>query len=192
MTTETQLNFADQYRSELHATIDMIDTAKVQQAIAWMNEARLAERHIFICGNGGSAATSSHFVVDMIKGASGKVDPRFRIMALTDQIPTMTAYANDVHYESIFLEPLRNFAKPGDVVIGVSGSGNSPNVWKAVDYANGAGCKTIALTGCDGGKLASLGQLNIHINSSHMGRIEDAHMIICHMICYSFMDNIKR
>ncbi len=187
MSTRTPADFADHYRAELHHAIDAIDTAKVQQAIDWMEQARLAGRHIFICGNGGSAATSSHFVVDMIKGASSKLDPRFRIMALTDQIPTMTAYANDVHYDSVFIEPLRNFATPGDLVIGLSGSGNSPNVWKAIEYANQAGCKTIALTGCSGGKLAGLGQLNIHIPSSHMGRIEDAHMVICHMMCYYFM-----
>ena len=91
-------------------------------------------------------------------------------------------------YDAIFVEQLKNFANPGDLVMGISGSGNSPNVLRAMEYANSIGCKTIGLTGRDGGKLAGLTQLNIHVANPHMGRIEDAHMVICHMICYYFMD----
>jgi D-sedoheptulose 7-phosphate isomerase len=109
-------------------------------------------------------------------------------MALTDSLPTMTAYSNDVGYDCVFLEQLKNFAEPGDIVMGISGSGNSPNVLCAMDYANTLGCKTIGLTGRDGGKLGGLVQLNIQVPVPHMGRIEDAHMIVCHMIGYYFMD----
>jgi D-sedoheptulose 7-phosphate isomerase len=123
-----------------------------------------------------------------VKGASYNRNQRFRIMALTDQMATLTAYANDVSYDCVFVEQLRNFAQQGDLVMGISGSGNSPNVLRALEYANSIGCKTVALTGRDGGKLGPLAQLNIQVNAPHMGRIEDAHMIVCHMIGYYFME----
>ncbi|MDQ6676366.1 MAG: SIS domain-containing protein [Acidobacteriota bacterium] len=182
------MNFAEQYKTQLQQTIEMIDMGKVQQAIDAFAEARSAGRHIFVCGNGGSASSSSHFVCDMVKGASFNRAERFKIMALTDQMPTITAYANDVSYDSVFVEQLRNFAQPGDLFVGISGSGNSPNVLRAIEYANSIGCKTIALTGRDGGQLGPMAQLNIHVGVPHMGRIEDAHMIVCHMICYYFME----
>lgn len=183
------MTFAEQYKTDLLTTIDLIDLAKVQHAIDLFEAARTAGKHIFVCGNGGSAATSSHFVCDVIKGASVNRTERFKIMALSDQIPTLTAFANDMSYDSVFVEPLRNFAEPGDLFMGISGSGNSPNVLRAMEYANSVGCKTIALTGRDGGQLAPMAQLNIGVGVPHMGRIEDAHMIVCHMICYYFMEN---
>lgn len=182
------MTFLEQYKSSLHQTIDMLDMTKVQQAIHLFTEARAQGKHIFVCGNGGSASSSSHFVCDMVKGASFNKPERFKIMALTDQLPAITAYANDVSYDSIFVEQLRNFAQPGDLFMGISGSGNSPNVLRAIEYANSVGCKTIALTGRDGGQLAPMANLNIHVGVPHMGRIEDAHMIVCHMIAYSFME----
>ena len=182
------MTFADAYRNELRGVVDSIDTGVVQQAIGLFDEARRDSKHIFVCGNGGSASTASHFACDMVKGASYQRDLRFRIMALTDQLPTLTAYANDVSYDCVFVEQLRNFAQPGDLFMGISGSGNSPNVLRAIEYANEIGCKTIALTGRDGGKLAPLAKLNIHVPAPHMGRIEDGHMIVCHMIAYYFME----
>src|SRR6185503_18142656 len=178
--------FAEDYRNETLRALELIPLEKVQQAIDWFREARDAGHRIFVCGNGGSASTASHFACDIVKGASFNRQPRFRIIALTDQIPTITAYANDVSYEAVFVEQLKNFAEPGDLFMGISGSGNSPNVLRAIEYANSIGCKTIALTGRDGGKLGALAQLNIHVPVPHMGRIEDAHMIICHMIGYYF------
>jgi D-sedoheptulose 7-phosphate isomerase len=103
----------------------------------------------------------------------------------------LTAYANDVHYDCVFAEQLKNFAQPGDVFMAISGSGNSPNVLRAMEYANSIGCKTIAMTGRDGGKLGGMAGLNIHVPAPHMGRIEDGHHIICHMICYYFMEADK-
>jgi D-sedoheptulose 7-phosphate isomerase len=182
------MNFAEQYKTALQETISNIDTDKVGQAIEWFDEARAQAKHIFVCGNGGSASTASHFACDMVKGASFNRDSRFRIMALTDSLPTLTAYSNDISYECVFVEQLKNFAQAGDLVMCISGSGNSPNVLRAAEYANAIGCKTLALTGRDGGKLAPLAQLNIQVPVPHMGRIEDAHMIICHMIAYRFMD----
>jgi D-sedoheptulose 7-phosphate isomerase len=182
------MSFPNHYRSELLRAIDTIDTERVAQAIEWFHEARANGRHVFVCGNGGSASTASHFVCDMVKGASYKRDQRFKIMALTDSLPTLTAYSNDVGYDCVFAEQLKNFAQRDDVVMCISGSGNSPNVLCAMEYANSIGCKTIALTGRDGGKLGPLAQLNLHVPVPHMGRIEDGHMIICHMIAYHFME----
>jgi D-sedoheptulose 7-phosphate isomerase len=185
------MNFAEAYKTDLLKAIDTIDLGKVDQAIQWFKDARAGGKHIFVCGNGGSASTASHFACDVVKGASFNRESRFRIMALTDQLPTLTAYANDVSYEAVFVEQLKNFANPGDLFMGISGSGNSPNVLRAIEYANQAGCRTMALTGRDGGKLGPLAQLNIQVPVPHMGRIEDAHMIVCHMICYYFMDTEK-
>ena len=181
-------NFPEQYKNELLKTIGLIDMDKVNQAIDWFREARDNSRHIFVCGNGGSASSASHFACDIVKGASYQRDKRFRMMALTDSLPTLTAYSNDVGYDCVFAEQLKNFAQKGDIVMCISGSGNSPNVVRAAEYANSIGCKTIALTGRDGGKLGPLANLNIQVAVQHMGRIEDAHMIVCHMIGYYFME----
>ncbi|MEO8025407.1 MAG: SIS domain-containing protein [Bryobacteraceae bacterium] len=184
--------FPAQYRDELVRALHAIDAEKVQQAIDWMREARDAGGTIYTAGNGGSAATASHFVCDMVKGASYKRAKRFKMMALVDNMATLTAYANDVHYNEVFAEQLQNFAQPGDIFMAISGSGNSPNVLRAMEVANAAGCKTIALTGRDGGKLGPMAQLEINVGVPHMGRIEDGHHIVCHMICYSFIDNEKQ
>jgi D-sedoheptulose 7-phosphate isomerase len=182
------VTFPTEYKRSLLEAIERIDLASVDRAIEWFRVARDLGRRIFVCGNGGSASTASHFVCDMVKGASQCGNARFRIQALTDSVPTLTAYSNDIGYEVVFVEQLRNFAEPGDLFMAISGSGNSPNVVRAMEYANSAGCRTIALTGRNGGKLGPLAQLNIQIEAPHMGRIEDAHMIVCHMICYYFMD----
>jgi D-sedoheptulose 7-phosphate isomerase len=181
-------DFSRQYKLDLRAAIDSIDEEAVGRVVDILRDARDTGRAIFVCGNGGSAATASHFVCDMVKGASFNRASRFRILALTDSLPTLTAYSNDVGYECVFAEQLKNFAQPGDVVVAISGSGNSPNVLRAVEYANSIGCRTIALTGRDGGRLGALAGLNLRVPVPHMGRIEDAHMIVSHMISYYFMD----
>ena len=182
------MSYPQLYKDELLKAIESIDVEKVGQAIAMLARARDEGRRIFVCGNGGSASTASHFATDLVKGASYGRTPRFRILALTDSLPTITAYSNDVSYECIFVEQLKNFAEPGDVVIGISSSGNSPNVLRAVEYGNSIGCRTIALSGRDGGHLGPLAQLNIQIAHGHTGRIEDLHMVVLHMIGYSFME----
>ena len=182
------MNFPTEYKTKLLHALETIDLNQVQKAIDVLSTAREEDRQIFVCGNGGSAATANHFACDMVKGASYGRPKRFRITALSEQIPTMTAYANDVGYDAVFVEPLKNFARPGDIVIALSGSGNSPNVIRAIEEANSIGCYTIGLSGRDGGRLAPLVKLNVHVDDVHMGRIEDGHMTICHMICYHFMD----
>jgi len=176
------MSFSQLYLEAVRDTLTRIDLARVEQAIAWFGEARQNKRQIFVCGNGGSASTSSHFAADMAKCA------RFRILALNENLSTITAYANDLGYDSIFAEQLKNFAVAGDLVMCLSGSGNSPNVVRAVEYANSNRCRTIALTGRGGGQLGALAQLNIQVPVPHMGRIEEAHMVICHMIAYRFIE----
>jgi D-sedoheptulose 7-phosphate isomerase len=183
------LEFASEYRSKVLSALETVRLEEVSLAIEILQEARARDRHIFVCGNGGSASTASHFVCDMVKGASFQRQSRFRILALTDSLPTITAYSNDVGYDCIFVEQLKNFAQPDDVFLAISGSGNSPNVVCAMEYANSIGCQTIALTGRDGGKLGQLAKLQIRVAEPHMGRIEDAHLIVCHMLCYYFMEN---
>lgn len=180
--------FPQQYKTDLLQAIDSLDLEKVGEAIEMLAKARVENRRIFICGNGGSASSASHFATDMVKGASYGRTSRFRILALTDSLPTITAYSNDVSYECVFVEQLKNFAEPGDVVIAISSSGNSPNVLRAIEYGNSLGCRTIALSGREGGQLGPLAQLDIRVAHPHTGRIEDLHMVVLHMISYYFME----
>jgi D-sedoheptulose 7-phosphate isomerase len=181
--------FTNAYRQRLKDAIDTIDLNAVSKAISILAATRDNGKTIFVCGNGGSAATASHFACDMIKGASYGRSRRFRILALTDPFPTISAYSNDVDYECVFVEQLKNLSNSGDTVIGISGSGNSANVIRALEYGNSIGCTTIALTGRDGGRLGPIANVQIRVAEPHMGRIEDSHMIVCHMFGYYFMEN---
>ncbi len=180
--------FIADYQARLSQVVARIPLDRVAQAVEWLREARDGGNTIFVCGNGGSAATASHFVCDVLKGCSYGRERRFRILALNDNLPALTAYSNDVSYECVFAEPLKNLARPGDVLIAISGSGNSPNVLRAAEWANANGLRTIGLTGRDGGKLGALSRLEIRVPDMHMGRIEDGHMIVCHMLAYYFME----
>jgi D-sedoheptulose 7-phosphate isomerase len=182
------MSFVDSYRSQVLEAIDAINLQQVEQAIEWFREARAAGRMIFVAGNGGSAATASHLVCDLVKDVSYGRDLRFRAMALQDAIPTATAYSNDVDFSEGIAETLRNFAQPGDLYMALSGSGNSMNLVKGVECAHALGCRTLALTGRDGGKLGAAAQLNIQVSVRHMGRIQDAHHIVCHMLSYAFSE----
>jgi D-sedoheptulose 7-phosphate isomerase len=182
-------DFLTKYRSDLARTVEALPLDRVQKVIEVFEEARDHGRRIFTCGNGGSAATASHFVCDIVKGASYGRDTRFKILCLSDNQATLTAYSNDVSYDVALMEPLKNFAEPGDVLLAISGSGNSPNVIHAVEWANAAGLTTIGLTGRDGGKLGKAAQIEVNVSNPHMGRIEDAHMAVCHMVAYYFMEH---
>lgn len=182
------MHFLKCYKDDLLMALESIDLDRVAKAIEILERARDEQRRIFVFGNGGSATTASHFATDMIKGASYGRPSRFRVIALTDALPTITAYANDVSYESIFVEQLKNFAEPGDVLVAISSSGNSPNVLRAVEYGNSISCHTIALTGRDGGKLGPMAQLELQVTHAHTGRIEDLHVVVLHMMGYYFME----
>jgi D-sedoheptulose 7-phosphate isomerase len=178
----------DDYRSKLVAALNGIDLERVQAFLDVLSAARDAGNTIFTCGNGGSAATASHFATDLGKGASYGKPSRFKVLALTDSISTITAYANDVSYEVVFAEQLINHAKPGDVLVCITGSGNSPNVLRSVEAAKELGVTTVAMTGFAGGQVGPMVDIHINVPDDHMGRIEDAHMSLCHMTAFSFID----
>ncbi|MFH1570721.1 MAG: SIS domain-containing protein [Gemmatimonadota bacterium] len=178
------------YLDDLQAALAALDAAAVRQVRDLVAEARDRGAQIFLCGNGGSAATASHMTNDLGKGASyGRAAARrFRVVSLADNVPWLTALANDVSYEAIFAEQLENLGQPGDLLIAISGSGNSPNVLRAVEVARRKGMKSVGLTGFDGGKLAGAADLAIVAASHHMGRVEDIHTVILHAVCYYFME----
>jgi len=171
------------------AALDSIPLDQVERIITVLQDAIAKDRQIFVFGNGGSAANASHFVTDLGKGASDKVSKRFRCMSLNDNVSWLTALGNDYTYEDVFSRQLMNFANPGDILLVMSVSGNSPNVVKAVEWAAANGLETIALVGAKKGRVGSLAKHAIVIDSAHYGRVEDAHMGICHMLCYAFMEN---
>lgn len=181
--------FVQNYIDDNLKLLAALDAKAVAKVIVEFGKARDQDKRIYAIGNGGSASTASHFVVDMGKGASIGRDKRFKTIPLTDNMEWVTALSNDISYDDVFIEQLKNFAEPGDVLLAISGSGNSENVLRAVKYANEVGCVTIGFTGFGGGKLHSLVDHSIVVPSSHMGRIEDIHVILQHMICYYYMEN---
>jgi D-sedoheptulose 7-phosphate isomerase len=177
------------YVAAQKAALDSIPLGTVAELIATLQKALQEDRQIFVFGNGGSAANSSHFATDLGKGSSDKIGRRFRVLSLTDNVSWMTALGNDYAYDQIFVRQLMNYGRPGDVALGISVSGNSPNVVKAMEWANHNGLHTIALVGAKRGAMAELARQCIVIEDTHYGRVEDAQMGICHMLCYAFMEN---
>ena len=168
------------YFLKLKRTIDSISIENFNEVIKILVKGKEDNRTLFIMGNGGSAATASHFVCDFNKGLSVEGEKRFKFICLNDNIPSLMAIANDLSYEEIFVEQLKNFFQEGDLVIGISGSGNSINVIKAINYANSKGGITIGFTGFDGGKLMNICTHNINIPISDMQITEDLHMVLDH------------
>jgi D-sedoheptulose 7-phosphate isomerase len=182
------MTFAADYLEELKKALAGLDTAALGQAISVLREARDRGRSIFVAGNGGSAAIASHLVVDLLKGASYGRTKKFRVISLADDLPTVTAYLNDVGPDAVFVEPLKNFAQEGDVLVAISGSGDSRNILAAVEYAASAGCRTIGLTRAGGGALGGLVELRLEVPSEHMGRLEDCFSAMAHILAYAFME----
>ena len=171
------------------AAHDSIPVDAVAQLIELLRAAHKENRQLFVFGNGGSAANSSHFATDLGKGASDRLGKRFRVLSLNDNVSWMTALANDYSYEDIFVGQLQNYGQPGDLALAMSVSGNSPNCVKALDWAKKNSLRTIALVGAKRGRMAEIADHVLVINDTHYGRVEDAHMGICHMLCYAFMEN---
>jgi D-sedoheptulose 7-phosphate isomerase len=169
--------------------LDSIPADGVAQLVEKLREALKEDRQIFAFGNGGSAANASHFATDLGKGASDKVGKCFRVLSLNDNVSWLTALGNDYAYDQVFVRQLRNYGKPGDLVLTMSVSGNSPNLVKALEWAKQNGLITVALVGAKRGRMAELADQVIVINDTHYGRVEDAHMGICHMVCYAFMEH---
>ncbi len=177
------------YLTSQKAAHDSIPLDEVAQVIEKLRLALKEDRQVFVFGNGGSAANASHFATDLGKGSSDKVGKRFRVLSLNDNVSWMTALANDYAYEDAFVGQLQNFGRPGDLALGISVSGNSPNCVKALDWARKNGLKTVALVGAKRGRMAEIAEQSIVINDTHYGRVEDAQMAICHMLCYAFIEN---
>jgi D-sedoheptulose 7-phosphate isomerase len=177
------------YLSAQKTAHESIPVETVAQLIQTLREALKQDRQIFVFGNGGSAANASHFATDLGKGASDKTGKRFRVLSLNDNVSWLTALANDYAYEDAYVGQLQNYGKAGDVAIGISVSGNSPNCVKALEWAKNSGLRTIALVGARRGRMAELAEQVIAINDTHYGRVEDAQMAICHLLCYAFMEN---
>ena len=171
------------------AAHDSIPVSAVAELIGRLRSALHENRQIFVFGNGGSAANASHFATDLGKGASDKVGKRFRVLSLNDNASWMTALANDYAYEDIFAGQLQNYGQPGDLALGLSVSGNSPNCVKALAWAKQNGLHTVALVGAKRGRMAEIAEQVIIINDTHYGRVEDAQMSICHLLCYAFMEH---
>jgi len=179
-------NFAKKYLGDLKELINTIDMNEMTEFIKELENAYKNGKTIFIMGNGGSAATASHFACDINKGVSSKLQKKFKVLCLNDNIPIMSAYANDISYDSIFIEQLKNFIMNDDLVIGISGSGNSKNILNAINYANKVGGRTFGIIGCDGGKLKSIAQKSLIVRSFDMQKIEDCHMILTHLTMQYF------
>jgi len=174
--------FADVYIGELVSLLNSFRTDRFDRIMKTLLDAYEKESNIFVMGNGGSGSTASHFACDINKGCSMDLEKKFRVYCLNDNIPTMLALANDVSYEAVFVEQMKSFFSSGDVVIGISGSGNSENVLRAIQYANENKGKTIGLSGFSGGKLSSLAHISFVAEIDDMQKIEDLHMIVVHMI----------
>ncbi len=181
-------DWINHYIAQQKAALDSIPADAVAQLVESLRTAWREDRQIFVFGNGGSAANASHFVTDLGKGASDKLSRRFRCMSINDNTPWITALGNDYAYDQIFVKQLMNFARPGDVLLSMSVSGNSPNLVKAYEWGNQNKLQTIAMVGAKRGKLAEIAQHTIVIASEHYGRVEDAHMTICHLLAYAFME----
>jgi len=168
--------------------LDSIPVAQVAQLIELFAQAVKEERQVFVFGNGGSAANCSHFATDLGKGSSDKLKKRFRVLSLCDNVSWLTALGNDYAYEDVFVGQLQNYARPGDLAFSLSVSGNSPNCVKALAWARDHGLQTIAVVGAKRGRMAEIAEHVLVIDDTHYGRVEDAQMGICHLICYAFME----
>jgi len=166
------------YLSSVNGTLNNINIEYIDQFVRLLLDTYHNERSIYIFGNGGSATTASHFCGDLIKGVSYGLDKRFKAICLSDNLPALMAIANDISYDDIFIEQLKNFVKKDDLVIGLSGSGNSINVVKAIEYANSIGAKTVGICGYKGGKVKDLAHLTIHATINDMEIAEDIHHLV--------------
>ncbi len=179
----------NEYISSLNNTLTSISIDEIEKVAQLLINARDAGNNIFIFGNGGSGSTASHFACDINKGVSYNRDKRFKVICLNDNIPTMLAYSNDVGYDVVFSEQLKNFVQPNDLVIGISGSGNSKNVLLAMEVALQHNAITVGITGFTGGKLKQMVHYSLNANVNDMQISEDVHMIWVHIMMKCLMTN---
>src|SRR3954463_13165563 len=168
------------YLERVCEEVRRLDPAQVEALAGLIEEAYHAGRFVFICGNGGSGSNSSHLCEDLAKCTLRDFErqKRLKVLSLTDNTPAILAWGNDEGFDRIFVEQLKNLASPGDLLLAISGSGNSPNILKAVDWANRKGLTTVGLTGFGGGKLKALAHHNLHVDIDDMGIVESLHQVV--------------
>ncbi len=168
-----------------------VDTGVLDRAIAALEEAYVTDKAVYTIGNGGSAANASHFAQDLSKGTLAlDEDKRFRVLSLVDNVAFLTAIANDIAYEAVFTFQLKQFAQPGDWLVAISGSGNSANVLAAAEYAKERRIRVMAFTGFDGGRLAGLAEINVHVPCRNMCRTEAVHSVLMHMMVHILRERL--
>lgn len=183
--------WVDSFIQEHLEVIKGLDKEKILELISILKHVREIDGQIFLAGNGGNAACSSHLYVDLAKGASYNKTKRFRVTSLVEDVSLITAIANDLGYENIFSEQLLNFAKKGDLLLIFSVSGSSPNIVKLVETANKIGLYTVCIVGDRSGKVIDIVNLPIIICSEHFGHVETIQTFICHILSYYFIENEK-
>lgn len=186
------MDYAGEVRRYLDREAEVLgelDENEISRVMEILEKARISRKRVYVCGNGGSAATASHFVGDFNKGASVGLKKRHNFESLNDNTPMMMSVANDISYDDIFVEPLKNKLEEGDILIAISGSGNSENVVRAAKYANQHGAVTVGLVGYDGGRLRNIVQNCIHININNMQIVEDIHMVMDHVMMFILSGN---
>lgn len=182
-----------QYLDEFNALLEKVEQNEAEALIEAITDAYKNDQFVFIIGNGGSGANASHLCEDLGKGTLSDFEnqKRLKVMSLTDNTPYILAWGNDTSFDRIFVEQLKNFAEPGSLLIAISGSGNSPNVIKAVEYANSHGMTTFGFTGYDGGKLRQIAHKSLHVPSFDMGAVEAVHGVVMHYILKSLLHRFK-
>ena len=181
-------NYFKDYLNNFKQILDSIPTAEIGNLFDRIEQTIRSGNQILVFGNGGSAMSMSHFATDMVKGAGDALQKRVKVISLNDNTGLLTAIGNDYSYEDVFYKQVKTLADPGDLILALSVSGSSPNLVKAFEWARANHINTIAMVGGKRGKLAEMADTTIVIDSLHYGYVEDAHMVICHMIAYGFME----
>lgn len=174
------------YMSLVMDTLRQVPIENASRVVEVIYQAYETGKQVFIVGNGGSASTASHFACDLGKGSVVNGKPRLKVLSLNDNMALLTAYANDVSYEDVFAEQLKNLLDEGDVLIGITGSGNSPNILKALETANEMGAVTVGLLGFGGGKARKLCRVHVTVDEDIYGPVEDIHMFLAHAVSEGF------
>jgi len=185
------MNTISDYLFNMEQLLDRLPLASIQETIDTLYRARLENRQIFIMGNGGSASTATHFVCDLAKNTRWDGLPNFRAIGLSDNMAIFSALANDEGYENVFAQQLASFIRPGDIVIGISTSGKSPNVIKAIELANHSRALTIGMTGFNGGQLGEMVDIHLHVPSDLIEQVEDVHLMLEHLICKALRERAQ-
>src|SRR5215217_6165705 len=179
------------YWNEVADVAAAIDIASLERVAVMLLTCQARGHVIFVVGNGGSAATASHFACDLSKGTRRDGPPTFHVVSLTDNVPLLTAWANDSGYERVFSEQLTALARPGDLLVAISASGNSPNVIAAIDAARSCGMAIVGLSGRSGGRLARVSDVVVKVPSDRIEVVEDAHLVVAHSLCVAVRERLS-